>query len=411
MNCKFFDLNVLKISFIDKLGFLILQFITNVSKQIYNIILTFDFTMFFMSPNYLNMSKKQIKKIKRRPMSNNKFLARPTYQGNDNKPTKIELIQYDRNNYKTQEVSIDAKLKSLIDNSKINWFKIVGMSDVDNISKICVDMGLHGFDIRDLLSPQQITKVVTYDNVDFILMHGFYFNQDEILEDTQIAFLLGENFVVSIQESENPLFDSITESIQENNAQLHDKSVDYLLYILMTAINAQIVNTVIKIEDLLSDVEENLISQNNQVDIMHYLRTCRLYYTYMKRAVLALREELRNILDNTNKLIAEENIIYFNNYDDKLRATLGNLEGLLESINSLFEIYYNNNNLKMNNIMKQLTIVSTIFIPLTFLVGVWGMNFDNMPETKWKYGYLFAWIILVVILLLVLMILKKKKWF
>lgn len=367
--------------------------------------------MFFMSPNYLNMSKKQIKKIKRRPMSNNKFLATPTYQGNDNKPTKIELIQYDRNNYKTQEVSKDAKLKSLIDNSKINWFKIVGMSDVDNISKICVDMGLHGFDIRDLLSPQQITKVVTYDNVDFILMHGFYFNQDEILEDTQIAFLLGENFVVSIQESENPLFDSITESIQENNAQLHDKSVDYLLYILMTAINAQIVNTVIKIEDLLSDVEENLISQNNQVDIMHYLRTCRLYYTYMKRAVLALREELRNILDNTNKLIAEENIIYFNNYDDKLRATLGNLEGLLESINSLFEIYYNNNNLKMNNIMKQLTIVSTIFIPLTFLVGVWGMNFDNMPETKWKYGYLFAWIILVVILLLVLMILKKKKWF
>jgi len=357
------------------------------------------------------MSKKQIRRTKRRPLSNGKFLSTPTYQGNDNIPTSIELIQYDKNSYKTQDLSSEQKLNEFIDKDFVNWFKIVGMADVDRISNICKSFGLHGFDIRDLLSSQQITKVVTYDKVTFVLMHGFYFYQEEVLDDMQIAFLLGENFVISIQENANPLFDSVPFSIQENNAQLKEKPADYLLYILMAAINAQIAGTVIKIEDLLSDVEEKLISRDNQIDLMHYLRIRRLDYTYMKRAILALREELPNILRNTNKLIAEDNIVYFNNYDDKLRATLGNLEGLLDSINSLLDIYYNNNNLKMNNIMKRLTIVSTIFIPLTFLVGVWGMNFDYMPETKLRYGYLYAWLILIVILILVLFFLKKKKWF
>lgn len=357
------------------------------------------------------MSKKQIRRTKRRPLSNSKFLSTPTYEGNDNIPTGIELMQYNKTGYKTQNLSSEQNLNDYINKDFVNWFKIVGMSEVGFISNICKKFGLHGFDIRDLLSPQQITKVVTYDKVTFVLMRGFYFNKEEVLDDMQIAFLLGENFVISIQENANPLFDTIPLAIQENNAQLRDKSADYLLYILMAAINAQIAGTVIKIEDLLSDVEEKLISRDNHIDLMHYLRIRRLDYTYMKRAILALREELPNILRNSNKLIAEDSIVYFNNYDDKLRATLGNLEGLLDSINSLLDIYYNNNNLKMNKIMKQLTIVSTIFIPLTFLVGVWGMNFDYMPETKWRYGYFFAWFILIVILVLVLFILKKKKWF
>ncbi|NDV68367.1 magnesium/cobalt transporter CorA [Dysgonomonas sp. 25] len=356
------------------------------------------------------MRKKQQKGTKRR-LVGSVFLSNPVYQGDNNIPTTIQHIQYNEKEMSVKDITSVEKLKPEIVADNVNWFKIIGMSDVARISKICTEFGLHGFDIRDLLSPQEVTKVVTYEKITFILMHGFYLNNENLLEDMQLAFILGENFVISMQETAIPVFDTIPEAIKENNIQIRDKKADYFLYVLLAASNTMIANTVMKIEDSLVDIEEKLLNQENDKRLMHYLHMNRSYYTSMKRAMLSLREEFVNLLHNTNKLICDSSIVYFNNYDDKLRTTLSNLDALHDTLSSLLDIYYNNNNLIMNNIIRRLTIVSTIFIPLTFLVGVWGMNFDIMPETEWKYGYALAWGIFLIIGLATLYFFKRKKWF
>lgn len=324
----------------------------------------------------------------------------------------MERIQYDTAKAEIKQIPIEASIKDYIDEAKVNWFNITGISDSTQVTRICKELGLHGFDIKDLLAGHQVVKAIAYHDVTFILMSAFYpaKGTDEI-DDINVAFILGQNFVVSFCEESAPIFDEIKENIVEKNSLIRQKGVDFLLYILLNTVNTCNINTVISIEDKLAEIEDQLIERENSTDTLKYLHSCKVNHMHIKRAVTALREEYSNILHNTNQLIKEENIIYFNNFDDHMRTLQGDLLSLYESLSSLLELYYNNINLKMNEIIKRLTIVSTIFIPLTFMVGVWGMNFRLMPETDWEYGYAFAWITFVVIAVLSYLWIRKQKWF
>jgi len=354
---------------------------------------------------------KRISKRKNKPARNNYFLTKPAYFGDKDIPMSIELIQFDQMHTEIKNIPVQSSIKEQIDNTKVNWIKIKGISDATQVNRICREFGLHGFDIKDLLADQQVVKAVTYENVSYILMSAFYQDKNGDIDDMQIAFILGNNFIVSFQEELIPIFDDIEESIEENSILIKQKSADFLLYILMNAVNSANINMIMGLEDQLADVEDKLIQRNESVDILEFLHSCKVNYTHIKRSIISLREEFANLLHNTNKLIKDENIVYFNDFDDRMRTTLGDLSSFYESLTSLLDLYYNNNNLKLNEIIKRLTIVSTIFIPLTFMVGVWGMNFKFMPETEWPHGYIFAWIVLALIALFTFLWMRKQKWF
>lgn len=359
------------------------------------------------------MSKRSVKSSKRNKTPYSYLLAQPAYLGDKNIPMSIELLQYDSMHMSVKNLPLQSGLKDSIDKTKVNWFRITGISDAALVNRICVEFGLHGFDVKDLLSDRQVVKVVAYENVTYILVSSFYLEKGlENMDDMQIAFILGENFVVSFQEALIPVFDEVRKEIEENNALIRQKKADFLLYILLSAVNLTNIDTLMGIEDRLSDVEDQLIKRNDySVNVLQFLHACRVNYTHIKRSVISLREEYTNLLHNTNKLIKDENIVYFNDFDDRMRTMLGDLTSFHESLTSLLDLYYNNNNLKMNEIIKRLTIVSTIFIPLTFMVGVWGMNFKFMPEIDWEYGYLVSWVILILIATLTYLWMRKQKWF
>lgn len=359
------------------------------------------------------MSKKIYRKNRHIRSNSKQLLSIPVYQGDNNIPTSATLFQYDTKQMTVKDLTTASHFKDEIASDKVNWFKITGISDAKRIADICYEFGLHGFDIKDLLSDQQVVKVVAYDKVTFILMPGFYIKEDDnnSLEDMQVAFILGENFVVSFQESDVPVFDDVQAAIEENQLLIRNRGNDYLLYLLLRVVNTLNNNTVMDMEDGLDDIEAKLMAGKTEKDVMGVIRMRRLDYTHIKRFIVSLREELINLLRNSNKLIKDDNILYFNDFDDKLRTTLSNLESFQESLISLLDIYYNNTNLRMNSIMKQLTIVSTIFIPLTFLVGVWGMNYKFMPELEWHYGYLLSWILFIIIGTAIWAWMKSKRWF
>jgi len=358
------------------------------------------------------MGKRTLKRIRNKASERNYILTKPVYFGDKDIPMSVELIQYDSHHMDVKTLPLQSPLRDSIDKTKVNWFKITGISDAALVNKICLEFGLHGFDVKDLLSDQQVVKVVAYDKVTFVLMSSFYLESDALnIDDMQVALIMGENFIISFQEAAIPVFEDVKKEINDNNILIREKGADFLLYILLNIVNLSNINAVMSIEDKLAEVEDQLIAGKDSDNTLGFLHICRVNYTHIKRSLVSLREEYSNLLRNTNKLIKEENLIYFDDFDDRMRTTLGDLVSFHESLSSLSDMYYNNNNLKMNEIIKRLTIVSTIFIPLTFLVGVWGMNFKFMPETDWQYGYLIAWILLVIIAVFTYLWMRKQKWF
>ncbi|MDU1890480.1 MAG: magnesium/cobalt transporter CorA [Dysgonomonas sp.] len=358
------------------------------------------------------MIRRTVKKTKRKSTQNNYLLSAPSYLGDKNIPMTIELTQYDSTHVEIRDIPLQASLKKHIDKTKVNWFRITGISDASVVDKVCHEFGLHVFDVKDLLSDRQVVKVVSYDDVLFILASSFYREESGAVDDIQVAFILGKNYIVSFQEASIPIFDEVKKNIEENNLLIRKKNSDFLLYILMNAVHVSTTNTVMSVEDELAEIEDQLIQKRNSTkDILQYLHSCRINYMHIKRSVVSLREEYSNLLHNTGQLIRDDNMVYFNDFDDRMRSIIGDLASFHESLTSLLDLYYNNNNLKLNEIMKRLTIVSTLFIPLTFMVGVWGMNFKFMPETDWEHGYMFAWLILAVIGLSTFLWMKKQKWF
>lgn len=352
------------------------------------------------------------KRITRKHRNGSHFLAKPSYQGSIEIPTSIELIQYSTDDVLVTTLQPDSQLKKEINRDKINWFKVTGISDVSRIAQICHEFGLHAFDVKELMSKQQLVKVVQYNDITFILMSGFYADDDmRTLNNMQIAFIAGENVVVSFKEAPVHVFDDVLQALKDNNALLRQKGPDYLLYILLSTVNSLNTSLIIKAEDLLAEIEDQLILQKESENLLQFLHAQRLDYMHIKRFMVSFREEYYNLQHSGNNFIQDENVVFFEDLDDRLRTTLGRLDDLHESIISLLDLYYNNNNLKLNLIMKRLTVVSTIFIPLTFMVGVWGMNFKVMPELEWEYGYLVSWVSFVLIGVIVFTFMKIKKWF
>lgn len=358
------------------------------------------------------MAKHQSKKLKNKKFTENAHLFGDISSVDNNSvKTRIELIQYNAShNDKRLVKDNDVVINNLLVPDRISWIKITGLSDSKLISEICKECGIERFDIKNIFSKQRVTKIVEYPRSSFILVSGCHVNGEGDLNSEQLVLILSKNFLITIQESDFPFFSKVEQTLGDSVSQLREKSADYLLCSLMNCIYSGFVETVYELIDQLSLVEDSLISESSHIDIMLQLRIGKANSLALRRIISPMREEFVNLLHNTNGLISAENMMYYNDFDDKLRASMSDLDIYNETLRSLLELYYNNNNQKMNDIIKRLTIISTIFIPLTFMVGVWGMNFEFMPELKWAHGYLFAWGIMVAIAIVAIWWLKKKKW-
>ncbi|WP_163268240.1 magnesium/cobalt transporter CorA [Dysgonomonas sp. 216] len=345
---------------------------------------------------------------------NTHLLQNLSYQGSYNVATEVEMIKFNEKEILKKAISEEERLIDQIKDGYVYWFKITGFSDVDRINRICNKFGIQRFDIKDLFSNLQVTKIVTYKTVTFIMMSGCFIDENDCVVVEQIAFILGKNYVISFQETSSPIFDGIITALNNPTLQIRNKGADHLLYFLLNCVHSGYNDIIGKTSEKLDYMEDKLINQDDKEDnnyVMRFLRKRRSDYSIIRRSVMPLREEYKNLLHNSNNLILDENIIYFDDFDDRLRTTLEELEIIHETLASLMDLYFNNNNQRMNEIIKRLTIVSTIFIPLTFMVGVWGMNFKYMPELDWEYGYYVSWITLVIIALIAILFLKRKGWF
>ena len=343
-------------------------------------------------------------------VKNNLLNERLKYNGVEEIQTNIELYSYTTEVVETKTIPYYTDF-NLTDKNTSHWIRIDGLTDSQVIKEITKQFGIAHLLTQDILNIKHVAKIEEHE--DFVLLVLKYFSWDnkELTESAhQISLVLGENFLISFSEKPHSFMNDILEALELDTLRIRKRGVDYLLSVILNSIIANYTTAILQINDTLEDLEEELLTASSDTTIGAQIQTNRKQYIQIKKAILPLKEQYARLLRTNEELIKPITKIYFNDVNDHLQFVLQQVDICRETLASLVDLYISNNDLKMNNIMKQLTIVATLFIPLTFLVGVWGMNFTNMPELNWKYGYIMAWAIMFIIGIAIYFYFRRKKW-
>ncbi len=347
-------------------------------------------------------------------MTNNLLYEELVYTGNSTLATHLTLTSYNATEIQEASGTSIKDVSQTLDTNRINWLQVYGLKDTETIRDICEHFEIDYLVLQDILNAEHPTKIEEHEKYMFMIMKIFRFNEannEDDLEKQHLAIVQGDNFVITFAEWDSPIFDGIEKALHNNTLKIRTRQSDYLLSVILNSVVSNYTYIVNAIDDALDDLEEELLKTTNGKDIGAQIQTLRRQHIKIKRGVYPLKEQYNKLLRAENLLIHKVNRAFFNDVNDHLQFVLQTIEICRETISSLVDLYISNNDLKRNDIMKRLTVVSTIFIPITFLAGVWGMNFGIMPELDWKYGYLVAWGLMIIIGGGIYLFFKWKKWY
>jgi magnesium transporter len=332
-----------------------------------------------------------------------------------NKEIEMQLFVYNDCTVDEYENGTIANLEKHIDYKKNNWLNIHGLSDVDLLKDVASYFKINNFMLADILNTTKRTKLEEEKDVLFFNIKSMLPSETaDGIKVEQISFLLKKGILISFQEKRSDFFTHIRERIRTNSGIVRTKKADYLLYILLDAI---IGNFYITLEDEENKIEELINLTKNSVDpiILEKIEIHRDNFNFLKRSIIPLRDSLYDIKsikeDDVFDEIESDNFSFFTRLHQKCLELLEQIDSDMGSLESASNFFFAAQTQKMNEIMKTLTIISVIFIPLTFIVGVYGMNFDVMPELRYQNGYFLVMGFMLMLVIGMIFYFKRRNWF
>ncbi len=324
--------------------------------------------------------------------------------------TRFDLIRYKNDLFEEeQNVSIDSipeKLKEDV----YTWIRITGLQDTLNINKLAGLFTIHPLIIEDILNTVQRPKVEFLENAIFLTLKTLHINiDDKSLQSDQVSLMLFEKVILSFHENDLPLYEPVIERLKLPEGRLRNRGVDYLFYALTDVIVDNYYITIEATGDFIDDLEDEIFTEKS-TEALESIQAVKKDLLFIKKSVYPLREALSTLIKTETKLIDPQQNRYLTDVYDHLIQIYENIESLRDLNAGLKDIYLTTLSNRMNQIMKVLTIISTIFIPLTFIVGLYGMNFEVFPELHWTYGYLFVWIVMLISTAMMFRWFRKKGW-
>jgi len=324
---------------------------------------------------------------------------------------RITIIDYDENQYEEREIKNIEDCFHYKDTPSISWINIDGVHQVEVIEKLGAHFVLHPLLQEDVVNTHQRPKFDEFEDHLFIVLRMFFFNEEENeLEGEQISLIVGAKFVISFQERQGDVFEQVRERLRNGKGRIRKKGSDYLAYSLIDAIVDSYYNILERLGENIESLQELLVVEPKREDlqIIQHLKRDMLFF---RKSVWPLREVVSGLAKSESTLVKEDVLVYVRDVYDHVIQAIDTIETFRDMLSAMMDIYLSSLSNRMNEVMKVLTIIATIFIPMTFLAGVYGMNFKFMPELEWKYAYLFFWIVVLGVLIGMVAWFKKKKWF
>ena len=335
----------------------------------------------------------------------------PVYVGEQRTDrVQVDVMLYGADHFEAHDNVDMETLKRLSDAPGIVWVNVVGVHDVDLLRQIGDIFEIHPLTIEDIANTDQRPKFEDYPSYLFCVLNMIqYDSQEEELALEHLSILIGHEYIVSFQEAPGDVFDGVRQMLRQNKGKLRTSGSDMCMYALMDAIVDGYFVALEKIGDGIEQCDDNLFENVEKIDLAQVHGFKREILDFRK-SVWPLREEVAMLEKTSSALMAPETRVYLRDVYDHVIQVIDMIDSYINILGSIHDTYLSLSSNRMNEIMKVLTTIATIFNPLTFIVGVYGMNFDNMPELHWAYGYAGVWCIMIVIAIGLIVIFKKSRW-
>lgn len=324
---------------------------------------------------------------------------------------KISLTEYDEKKVEACEIHSVEEIDPYTDTPQVTWVNVCGLHDTELIKQIGEKFNIHPLVLEDILNTETRPKIEVTDKYVFIAMKMLAYNPtSNEIETEQVSFILGDTFVFSFLEKSDNIFNPIKDRITNNYGRVRKQPSDYLFYALMDVVVDQYFLLLEQIEHNIEILDDEVITSadRSQIEKIYNLKN-KLLLT--RRSIWPLREIFSRLIREETSLINKKIMPYLRDLLDHTIQVTETIELQREITTGIMETHLSMMSFKMNEVMKVLTIIATIFIPLTFIVGIYGMNFPNMPEMKWPWAYFALWGVMIGVTLLMLFYFKSKKWF
>lgn len=326
------------------------------------------------------------------------------------KDVHITVIDYDEGHLQEIEIKTIEQCFPFKDKSTVTWINIEGLHQSDIIESLGDCFGLHPLVMEDILNTDQRPKVEDYKDYLYIVLKMLHNVKGPEIVTEQISLILNPNFVISFQEGiEGDVFSPVRERLRGGKGRIRGMGADYLAYSLIDAIVDNYFSILEGIGERIEDIEEEVVT-NPQKGTVHSIHELKREMIFLRKAVWPLREVISTLQRGDSPLIKNTTAVYLRDVYDHTIQVIDAIETSRDMLSGMLDIYLSSISNRMNEIMKFLTIIGTIFIPLTFIVGIYGMNFQFMPELKWQYGYFAVMVFMFAISIIMLFYFKKKRW-
>jgi magnesium transporter len=325
--------------------------------------------------------------------------------------TRITLFDYNEHGVEEKDITEAEECALYKDSATVTWINVAGLHQVEVLEKLNECFGLHPLVLEDILNTDQRPKMEDFGEYLFVVLKTLFLNGDRRGEvgDEQVSLILGPHFLLSFQEKEGTLFNPIQERLRNGKGRIRKMGPDYLFHALLDTIIDHYFVVLEKLGERIESLEEELVTRPTPATLreMHKLKREMIF---LRKAVWPLREVIGSLDRGDSPLIKESTIIYLRDIYDHTIQVMDTIETFRDMLSGMLDIYLSSVSNRLNAVMKVLTIIATIFMPLTFIAGIYGMNFKYMPELEWRWGYPLILLTMLAIAVFMLASFKRKKW-
>jgi magnesium transporter len=322
----------------------------------------------------------------------------------------ISIFDYDEEQFTEKDEATIEECFPFKDKPTVTWINVNGLHEVEIIEKLGKHFGLHPLLLEDILNTDQRPKMEEAEEYVFFILKMIRQAETEAgIEAEQISVIVSTNFVISFQERQGDVFDAIRDRIRKNKGRIRKAGADYLAYTLLDAIVDNYFFILENIGERIEGTEQHLTS-NPSPETLQQIRKLKNDMIFLRKSIWPLRELIGGVQRLESKIIRSSTEVYLRDVYDHTIQIMDTVESYRDMISGMLDIYLSSISNKMNEVMKVLTIFASIFIPLTFVAGVYGMNFENMPELKWHWAYFGLLGFMAVIAFSLILYFRRKKW-